>query len=154
MKVEGPKSNQGVSTSKKTKSGSSSGGADFSSMITDTAGEAEKTAAAHSISRVDGLFALQAAEDPTERAARNRMVSRAGDILSELDRIRMALLNGNVSVSHIENIIRLIGVNRERVEDPELIYVLDEIDLRAQVELAKLENAKQKALSQMGGHLA
>jgi len=43
----------------------------------------------------------------------------------------------------------MIAVNRERINDPELAYLLDEIDLRAQVELAKLEAAKESALKQM-----
>lgn len=148
MKVEGPKGPKNVQKSKKS-SKSSSSDADFSSFMTNSAAEAETTAAAQSIARVDVLLAAQASEDPTERAARQRMHQRGTDILDSLEQIKMALINGNLRMSHIENITHLVAVNREKIDDPNLSYVLDEIDLRAQVELAKLEAARDAALKQM-----
>lgn len=152
MKVKGPggpKATEKTEKSKKKDSDAKVDSASFGSMLVSTASEAEENAAVHSISKVDSLIAAQAVEDPTEKKAQKRMRERAGNILDALDRIKVALLNGNLRFSHLENITHMIAVNRERINDPELAYLLDEIDLRAQVELAKLEAAKESALKQM-----
>lgn len=149
MKIEGPKSTSRTGSSKKSGKASDSSGADFSSFISNTAGEAEQSAASQSMARVEGLLAVQAAEDPMQGQARKRMVSRARDILDELDKIKMALLNGNLRATQIENISSIVAQSRDRIEDPELSFLLDEIDLRAQVEMTKLEMAKEAALAQM-----
>ncbi|MAS87974.1 MAG: flagellar assembly protein FliX [Micavibrio sp.] len=155
MKVTGPKDTK--STSKTAKTGKSSSaskqagasGASFGSFLVDTASEAEGNAAAKSISRLEGLISIQAEQDPAEKGRQSRMRQRAHDLLDSLESIKMALLNGNLRVSHLENITNIVAGNRERIDDPELTYLLDEIDLRAQVELAKLEAAKQAVLKQM-----
>tara|TARA_B100000745_G_scaffold279347_1_gene210820 strand:+ start:84 stop:542 length:459 start_codon:yes stop_codon:yes gene_type:complete len=149
MKVKGPGGPKATEKSKKKDSGAQIDSASFGSMLVSTASEAEENAAVRSISKVDSLIAAQAVEDPTEKEAQKRMRDRAGSILDALDRIKIALLNGNLRFSHLENITHMIAVNRERINDPELAYLLDEIDLRAQVELAKLEAAKESALKQM-----
>lgn len=148
MKVEGPKGPSKIQKSKKSSKSSKAEG-DFSSFLTNSAGEAEQTAAAQNISKVDVLLAAQASEDPTERAARQRMQQRGNDILDSLENIKMALINGNLRMSHIENITHMVAQNREKIDDPGLMHILDEIDLRAQVELAKLEAARDAALEQM-----
>jgi len=114
-----------------------------SSFATDlaapTSGEAPvaSTGAARSLSPVDGLFALQeVAEDAPGR--RRRAVQRGSTILDRLDDLRLGLLGGRMSASQIGELTRLVAGERARVDDPQLEAVLDEIDLRAQVELAKL----------------
>lgn len=149
MKVKGPGGPKTVDKTKKSGQSNTSGGLNFGSMLVSTASEAEQTVAAKTVSRVDVLLAAQAAEDPAERSARKRMGQRAKDILDALDTIKMALLNGNLRFSHLENITHMIAVNRERIDDPQLSYLLDEIDLRAQVEIAKLEAARDAAIAQM-----
>lgn len=152
MKVKGPggpKATEKTDKSKKKDGGDQIDSAAFGSMLVSTASEAEENAAVRNISKVDSLIAAQSVEDPTEKKAQKRMRERAGSILDALDGIKSALLNGNLRFSHLENVTHMIAVNRERINDPELAYLLDEIDLRAQVELAKLEAAKESALKQM-----
>lgn len=149
MKIEGPKHSSQIDKKKKADQSGSGDGPAFSSFLSDKAGAAEQKSAGQSIARVDGLLAVQASEDPTERAARKRMTHRAHDILDELDVVKMALLNGNLTAQQIINVSNLVAVNREKVADPQLSNLLDEIDLRAQVELAKLEAAKEQALKHL-----
>jgi hypothetical protein len=139
MKIEGPNRTQGAgATSKKDKVG---GNGSFGAMVTGGAQESAGTAAAQSIAGIDTLLALQGAEDPTERAAKKRMRVRADGLLSELDKIRMALLTGNLTVGHVLNIADVVALHRERIMDPQLTAILDEIDLRAQIEIAKMRMA-------------
>jgi len=49
------------------------------------------------------------------------------------------LLDGSISEESLGNLSKLVRAKRENVDDPQLMEVLDEIELRAEVELAKLE---------------
>ncbi|NCC22517.1 MAG: flagellar assembly protein FliX [Alphaproteobacteria bacterium] len=137
MKIEGPNKTGGAQPGKGKGKVSSSGGS-FGDLISKGAGETKGASAAQQIARVDALLAVQAAEDPTARAARQRMRKRSESILDELDRLRMAMLNGTLTVGHMVDIADVVASHRERIDDPEMAAILDEIDLRAQVELAKM----------------
>lgn len=137
MKVQGPGQAQGATNTKKSgkteKSESQFG--DF--MASGTAsGESVKTT--QSIGTVDSLLALQGADDPAARSARKRMKQRAGVILGELEKLRVAMLTGGVTVGHMIDIADVIASHREKITDPGLTDIMDEIDLRAQVEMAKM----------------
>jgi len=115
-------------------------GSSFATEFTSPAsGEAPaaSTGAARSLRPVDGLFALQeVAEDA--RGRRRRAVQRGSAVLDRLDDLRLGLLSGRMSAREIGELTRLVASERALVDDPRLSAVLDEIDLRAQVELAKL----------------
>jgi hypothetical protein len=141
MKIEGPnRAQKAGSASRKEKV--SGGDGSFGGMLGAGGAEAaSQTAASQSIASVDSLLALQGAENPTERAARQRMHHRADNLLTELDRIRMALLTGNLTVGHVIGIADVVAQHREKILDPRLTAILDEIDLRAQIEIAKMRMA-------------
>lgn len=140
MKVEGPdKARQAGQAKKKDKVAGGDGS--FGSLVTGGAKEAEAASATQSVARVDALLTIQAAEDPTERAARKRMRQRADRILGELEQIRLGLLTGTLTVGHVLNVADVVAAHREKVMDPKLTAILDEIDLRAQVEIAKIRKA-------------
>ena len=144
MKIQGPGSTQGPSkTKKKGKSGESD--TSFGDMMSKETGGAPTTSQAQSIANVDALLAVQGAEDPTQGKSRKRMRQRADTILSELDKVRMAMLQGNLTVGHMINIADVVASHREKIMDPALTAIMDEIDLRAQVELAKMRMALEKS---------
>lgn len=145
MKVTGPGSTQHTSKTDKKKSVSGSDQS-FSSLVTGGAAESEEASAAQSIAKVDALLAVQEVEDPTARAAKRRMRDRGENILQELDKIRMALLTGEVTVGDVLGVADMVAVHREKIMDPQLTAILDEIDLRAQVEIAKIRVAAEKSL--------
>ncbi len=96
-------------------------------------GAISHTAALGSISPVLGL---QEVDDALGRAKRGKV--RAQDILDKLEDIRMALLFGGLSEARLRQLAHMVAVRRPDIDDPRLTEILDEIDLRAQVELAKL----------------
>lgn len=140
MKIEGPEKARQAGPSKK-KDGVSSGDGSFGSLVTGGAKETGGTAQAHTVARVDALLTVQAAEDPAQGAARRRMHRRAGLVLDELEKIRRGLLMGNLTVGDVIDVADVVASHREKVMDPKLTAILDEIDLRAQVELAKMRRA-------------
>ncbi|MBI4920617.1 MAG: flagellar assembly protein FliX [Devosia nanyangense] len=85
-------------------------------------------------SGIDALLALQAVEDPL--FAKKRALRRGNALLDTLETIKADLLLGQVSEGRLNQLMALIGQARER-NLPELDGVLDDIELRARVELAK-----------------
>lgn len=83
---------------------------------------------------LDAILALQAVGDFSER--RRKAVRRGTDLLDLLEAMKADLLMGRVGEGRLEAMVVQLGALRERVE-PELDSVLDEIELRVRVELAK-----------------
>ncbi|PZQ62361.1 MAG: flagellar assembly protein FliX [Phenylobacterium zucineum] len=107
---------------------------------------AAQVASAGGVSGVMGVEALLALQDvgtPTER--KRRSVKRAGQLLDSLDELKVALLGGELSTTQMERLARTIREQREATDDPKLEAVLDEIETRAAVELAKLEASRKRA---------
>jgi len=94
------------------------------------------TGAARPLLPVDGLFQLQ--EVPDALAQRRRAVQHGSTVLDRLDDLRLALLAGGLTRGQIAELQRVVASERGLVDDARLLSVLDEIDLRAKVELAKL----------------
>lgn len=142
MKIEGPKGPQGTSSARKAGGVSPLDAATFRGLM--APGQVEESAVTHAtqnIAQLDALLAMQGAQDPTERATRKRMTIRSSDVLSALDRVRLGMLTGTMTVGDMIDVADVVATHRERVHDPELTALMDEIDLRAQVEIAKMRLA-------------
>jgi hypothetical protein len=92
--------------------------------------------AAAPASALDGLLAVQAAGDSLER--RKRALRRGHGLLDGLDRLKVGLITGEVSGSALLDIRRQLMQQREQADDPALDEILAHVELRAEVELAKL----------------
>ena len=95
------------------------------------------------VNSIDALLALQAVGGPLER--RRRAVGRAGRILDVLDDVKVALLDGEVSPDDLDRLVLAVREERDETDDPRLEGVLDEIEMRAAVEMAKLESVRKAA---------
>lgn len=140
MKIEGPGKTGATSKAGK-KDKASSSDESFGNFLTQGTPSAAATSTTRSIASVDSLLSIQSVEDPTARAAKKRMRQRGTDILGELDKIRLAMLGGTLTVGHMIDIADVVVSHREKISDPALTAIMDEIDLRAQVELAKMRIA-------------
>ena len=58
--------------------------------------------------------------------------------MEKLEEIRDGLLAGQISKDKLIEISRMVKENRPPAQDPVLQEILDEIELRVEVELAKL----------------
>lgn len=92
---------------------------------------AQPTVAASSI---DALLALQAVDDPL--LGRRKAIRRGTALLDTLEQVKADLLIGQVSEGRLNQLMALIGQARERNQSG-LDDVLDDIELRVRVELAK-----------------
>jgi hypothetical protein len=126
--------------------GAGRAGPAFSLGQTGAASETQKaapTAGVTGVSSIDALLALQAVGGPLER--KRKAVGRAGRILDVLDEVKIALLDGEIAPDSLNRLLGAIQDQREATEDPGLESVLDEIETRAAVELAKLERLRPAA---------
>ncbi|ACL59572.1 flagellar assembly protein FliX [Methylobacterium nodulans] len=86
---------------------------------------------------LDAILTLQAeAEDPAER--RRRHARRGHDLLDALDRLKAALLGGRVSTADLKAIAGRLAERPGPTGDLRLDDLIGQIELRAEVELAKL----------------
>jgi len=89
------------------------------------------------VASVGALVALQASTGfGSDRAAAE--INRAEDLLDQLDRIRVGILTGGISGATLQNIVTRLARRRSDGVEPRLAALIDEIELRARVELAKL----------------
>lgn len=144
MRIEGPRQTDSVKKSDKARKSSGASGEFKSFLDAETSGAAE-TASAPMVADVGALLLAQASEDPAERKAKKRMRERAEDVLKALDGVHRGLVSGKLSTAEMDSVGRAIAARREKINDSRLTEILDEVELRAQVELAKMEMAKEKA---------
>lgn len=138
MKIGGSKGPK--QTSKTQKTSEANGGdesVDFSQYVQGGASETAQTSAAQSIAQLDVLLAVQQVEDPTKKAARKRAYVRSENILDQLDGLRLKMLGGDLTIGNMIDVADVVASHRDKIDDPALSAIMDEIDLRAQVEIAK-----------------
>lgn len=87
---------------------------------------------------VAGLDALLALQDVGDEDAREQAKQHGDRLLQYLDALRFDLLEGRMTAETVEHLAGEAAQARAETEDPQLNAVLDEIELRASVELAKL----------------
>lgn len=83
------------------------------------------------------LLALQ--EISEEERKRERLVKKGKTMLDSLDRLRSQLLIGEIPSHMLVELAQNLSQQKEGVVDPGLLSVIEDIELRVAVELAKLE---------------
>lgn len=136
--------NKTAGTAKKKAVGSASGG-DFMGLL--SASEVETTSAAAPMSDVlptnsmNALLTLQ--EMPDDEIARRRAVMESKGTIEALETLRVGLLTGSIPEHLLKRLTDVVALQKQKVEDPRLMSLIEDIELRAAVELAKLERASR-----------
>ena len=140
MKVNGP-ARSGTTSLRRSSRSSASAGQSFQVDKAQGGGEPAQVAGPSALTAVDTLLALQEVEDPV--AGRRQAVKRGHDMLDLLEDIRIGLIGGVVPLEKLKALIRMVDNRRQAFEDPSLSSLVDEIELRARVEIAKLEKVQE-----------
>ena len=127
IKVDDVNKVKDLGTSKTRKA---SGGESFSAYLSETM--KPKSAP------VGGVLAAQMVNGEEEKERRKLLVKRGQTLLEKLEEIRDGLLMGYISRDRLIEISRQVKDNRYQSDDPRLQEILSEIELRVEVELAKL----------------
>lgn len=134
MRVEGPKSP--TVSSKARKSGAASGGFSLPSQgETSLSAPSSQASGLEGVQSLDAILTLQSVDSGEDRA--RRAVQHGHDLLDQLEALRADLLAGHVSPQRLGALLALVRA-KQGVDDPALDHLIDDISLRARVELAKL----------------
>ena len=98
---------------------------------------ADGAAEASTCGGVAGVLAVQEMAAVDGDGRRRRAVERGEDLLDELERLRRAILAGVVPAERLTTLAAKLRARAEAADDPRLAAVLAEIELLAEVELAK-----------------
>ena len=127
-------------STQRTRRTSSSGSVSFSEYLSD-ADETSSTAEASApppASALSGILALQEISD--EEVKRQKAYKQVHLTLDALEELRNALLLGQVPPHLLMRIAQRIADQKQDVTDPRLLSIMKDVELRAAVELAKLES--------------
>lgn len=138
MKVQGPSSTQAALNAKR------AGGVVAPGFVLPTGGfdapsSAGRVVPPSNLSNISALLSLQNQDDVQER--RKRATKRSSTLLDQLDGIRISILGDGVSREQVAALSNTLREYRDQVDDAGLNAILDDVELRAEVELAKLERA-------------
>ena len=139
MKITGPGQIHSKSVKKSRKS---SGGdrASFSSKVSDAelseSSSASGVGATNPLASIDALLTLQ--EAPTSSEGRSKGLHRANLMIESLEELRRGLLLGRIPMNKLQALATAARERKDSVGDPALQEILLQIELRAEVELAKL----------------
>ena len=141
MKVSGIGAAAAAGQARKTAKTEKSSSGGFAETLAETYASPDETPgvdAPTSVSGIDALLAAQGVGDSTDGEQRRRLVKYGEDLLDKLEELRHGLLIGAVPKDKLIALAQMVRSRRDSVADPRLAAVLDEIELRAEVELAKL----------------
>lgn len=141
MKIKRSDNPKALQGKKRISSTGASDGTSFADELSAASAETAADAATGPVatSSATSLGMILAAQAEEGDAAGRQAKTRADVLLTQLDRLHADLINGSIPKEHLTGLAHTIKTARGQTLDPHLNDILDEIDLRAQVELAKYE---------------
>lgn len=139
MRVTGPSPQFGISPAKAKKAGESDSEFEVPEEPSRTENKpAAKTASTSSLSALIAAQLHSEDEDIAERRRRRRNAVKNGqDILSVLDEMKLDMLAGQLSPAKLQQLAASVESCEEDFGDDRLKEIIEQIKLRARVELAK-----------------
>lgn len=128
----------GSSSVRRSSSSTSSSDSAFTVSTTEQP-RAQTVATTGAIASVESILTLQGVDDST--SGRSKGLAHGERLLDMLDEVRDGLLAGGIPRATLTRLATAVSQRQEGFSDPKLQSVLDEIELRARVELAKLEQS-------------
>lgn len=140
MKLSKLGSAKATATSARKKKPAASAGTGFADELRETASPSAPSAPVESTAMggVDSILAVQEVPDATDDRSRGRTRQYGDDILERLEAIRRDLLIGATSKEKLVELAHRLRSERGSCTDSHLNEIIDEIELRAKVEIAKL----------------
>jgi hypothetical protein len=139
MEIKGPGRIETSAIKRKAPSGAASGGF---SVAGQGESHAQIVAGPGPIAALDSILMLQQLEDSTQ--GKSKGLAHGEQLLDLLDSVRDGLLAGGIPRATLNRLAAAVTRRHEAFADPKLQDVLDQIELRAHVELAKLEQLDKR----------
>ncbi|MBQ8465404.1 MAG: flagellar assembly protein FliX [Alphaproteobacteria bacterium] len=123
-----------LSKTKKTTSGGN-----FSAYLQDIMQtSSEAISGASPLSPADAIFAAQMVGEEEEKTLRKKQLERGQTLLDKLEAIRNGLLRGYIAKEELMDIMKFVREQKFEAQDSRINEIVEEIELRVEVELAKL----------------
>jgi Class II flagellar assembly regulator len=139
MEIKGPGR---VETSAVKRKAPASAGSSGFSVSEPSESQAQIVAGPGPIAALDSILMLQGLDDSTQ--GKSKGLAHGEQLLDLLDSVRDGLLAGGIPRATLNKLAAAVTRRHEAFADPKLQDVLDQIELRAHVELAKLEAIDQR----------
>ena len=91
-----------------------------------------------SVGAVDSVVAIQEVPDASDKRARSIYRDYGRDLLDRLEQLRMGILAGIFSKEKLAELAHRLRERQKKTDDPILNEIIQDIELRAEVEVAKL----------------
>lgn len=143
MKIGNVEQGKGVDRAKRKKGVSGGSGSSFADQLRGASNGggsqvAESGMVDHAaLDGVDALLAMQEVGDATDEKTRRQASQYGDDLLNRLNSIQDALLMGAIPKDSLMDMAQKLRSGRVKIQDPRLNGILDEIELRVEVEIAK-----------------
>ena len=146
MKVSKTGGVKDVGTTRKKGADSPSGDA-FSLSLKSVQGEtsAAPTVESGLVGNVDALFSVQEVPDAVDQRSRKLAITYGEDLLERLDVLKSGVLNGSMPKEKLTDLAQHLRQKRHSSDDDQLNEIISEIELRAEVEIAKLSRRAKPA---------
>ncbi len=118
------------------RTGSGESFADY--LKSSSATEAKQLQTTAAMTSADAIFAAQMIDNEEERQIKQKLLKKGKNLLECLDEIREGLLFGEFSKDRLIEISRMVKQKDVDTKDEKLKEIMAEIELRVEVELAKL----------------
>ena len=115
-------------------------GESFASKLDSLGNVVKNTVPAEDLGAVSGIGSVLAAQELSkdqDNGSNNRAILFATDILDRLDEVQRDILLGNLSKDLLIKLAQQLRSRKKNISDPVLLQIIKDIELRAEVELAK-----------------
>ena len=141
MKISKAGPSKQTASAKKKKSTARAG--EFASQVRSvvSAGDVEGAHAAEGTAPVGAMESILAAQEVPDAldGPSKGILARYGDqLLDHLDELRLEILSGAISKDKLAQLAQMLRQKRQTCDDARLNAIIDEIELRVEVEVAKL----------------
>jgi hypothetical protein len=97
------------------------------------------------VGNVDALFSVQEVPDAMDPRSRKLAITYGEDLLGRLDALKLGVLNGSMPKEQLTDLAQYLRQKRQSSDDLLLNEIISEIELRAEVEIAKLSRRANTA---------
>lgn len=141
MKISKVGSSKQAASIKKKRSAANAG--DFAEQVRGSGAVSDADGAqaldgAGAVGTVDDVLAVQEVPGAADGRSKGVLFQYGGDLLDRLDELMLAILAGVVSKERLTELAQKLRQKRQETNDPRLNEIIEEIELRAEVEVAKL----------------
>ena len=140
MRINSSKNISSTGTTKKSRK--SEGGKGFNPIENEEVSHAPAVSHSMGISDIDAILALQSVDNVNGDERKKQAVHHADLMLNELEALKVSLLSGQATQAQLIKLKNLLDSKPDYTEDSGLVDILNQINLRVSVELAKFSRKK------------